>query len=98
MLHSTKSAAEFTNSRRPAVKRHQHCNALETEIDMASEALGSAYVLSDTGARQLADMAARGSAPLASPGFSSRLHESASAARRLSDLERLVRAHTPTDR
>lgn len=68
---------------------------IETEIDMASEALGSAYVLSEVGARQLAEMTTRGSAPVASPGFSSRLHESASADSRLTALERLVSAHAP---
>lgn len=59
---------------------------------MASEALGSAYVLSGNGARQLAEMAASGSAPISSPGFSSRLRESGSAHSRLSALEELVRA------
>lgn len=67
---------------------------IETEIDMASEALGSAYVLSEAGARQLAEMTVRGSAPVASPGFSSRLREFDSADSRLSALERLVRAHS----
>ena len=61
---------------------------------MASEALGSAYVLSDDGVRQLLAMAANGSAPVASPGFSSRLREAGSADDRLSALERLVRAHS----
>lgn len=65
---------------------------------MASEALGSAYVLSASGASQLADMAAHGSAPVASPGFSSRLHAPASADGRLSALERLVSAHAANGR
>lgn len=65
---------------------------------MASEALGSAYVLSDAGARQLAEMAAAGSAPVASPGFTSRLRERSSADARLSALERLVRAHNVSER
>ncbi|MGC0368803.1 hypothetical protein [Microbacterium sp. SLBN-111] len=65
---------------------------------MASEALGSAYVLSTAGARQLAEMAAGGSAPGATPGFSSRLLEYGAADQRLSVLERLVRAHTPNER
>lgn len=60
---------------------------------MASEALGSAYVLSNDGARQLAEMVTNGSAPVASPGFSSRLRESGSAEVRLTALENLVRAH-----
>ena len=59
---------------------------------MASEALGSAYVLSTTGGDQLAGILAGGSAPLAAPGFSSHLKESADATARLSALERLVRA------
>lgn len=65
---------------------------------MASEALGSAYVLSEAGASQLADMTARGSAPVASPGFSSRLRTSTTADERLSALQRLVRSHHSSDR
>jgi len=61
---------------------------------MASAALGSAYVLSVEGVRQLAEMSVAGSAPVSSPGFSSQLLDSRSAERRLSDLERLVQAHT----
>lgn len=60
---------------------------------MSTSALGSPYVLSDEGARQLADMMAQGSAPLASPGFTSRLRESSDAESRLSSLQELVRAH-----
>lgn len=61
---------------------------------MASEALGTAYVLSANGARQLAAMADAGSAPVASPGFSSRLHTPSSSDGALSALEKLVRAHS----
>lgn len=64
---------------------------------MASEALGSAYVLSTAGARQLAEMTAHGSAPVATPGFSSRLRSSSSAEGRLSALERLVSARASND-
>lgn len=65
---------------------------------MASEALGSAYVLSDAGARQLAHMATGASAPVSSPGFQSRLRESGAASDRLSALERMVRAQKPATR
>lgn len=89
-------AKSFPDPRSDLGRGCQHLGYLmiETEIDMASEALGSAYVLSEVGARQLAEMTTRGSAPVASPGFSSRLRESASADSRLSALERLVSAHT----
>jgi hypothetical protein len=61
---------------------------------MASTALGSAYVLTDEGVRQLADMSLAGSAPVSSPGFYSQLRDSSNAAGRLSALEQLVRAHS----
>ncbi len=65
---------------------------------MASQALGSAYVLSNSGASQLAELASHGSAPVASPGFKSCLLESEAAHDRLSKLELLVRAHSSTKR
>jgi hypothetical protein len=61
---------------------------------MASEALGSAYVLSGNGARQLMEMVAHASAPAASPGFSSRLVDAATVDERLTALQNLVRAHS----
>jgi hypothetical protein len=61
---------------------------------MASEALGSAYVLTDAGARELAQMMAGTSAPVSTPGFTSRRREDGNAAERLSALEKLVRAHS----
>lgn len=58
---------------------------------MASTALGSAYVLSDEGVRQLIDLEARGSAPVATPGFvSERPSDVSSLNRQLSALQRLV--------
>lgn len=60
---------------------------------MASETLGRAYVLSGDGAARLAEMDAHGSAPMASPGFRSKLGDSAHTHARLSSLEKLVRAH-----
>lgn len=59
---------------------------------MASEALGSAYVLTDEGVAQLAAMARAGGAPSSSEGFTSHYRDSSST--RLSALEELVR-HRP---
>lgn len=54
---------------------------------MATSALGSAYVLSAEGARTLADMVSRPSAPVSSPGFVSRRKEASDATKRLSELQ-----------
>lgn len=56
---------------------------------MASEAIGAAYVLTDEGADQLASLASRGSAPVASAGFRSHYRDAHSD--RLGALEALVR-------
>ena len=63
-------------------------------FDMATAALGSAYVLHDEGVYQLAEMSAGASAPVSAPGFRSHFVESSSAPDKLSALEHLVRAHT----
>ena len=57
---------------------------------MASSALGASYVLSDAGASTLADMLTQGSAPVASPGFVSRLREASAANVRLLDIQAAV--------
>lgn len=54
---------------------------------MASSALGSAYVLSADGARTLAEMMTKPSAPVSSPGFVTRRKEASDASKRLSDLQ-----------
>ena len=56
-------------------------------VTVATAALGSPYVLSDEGVFQLAEMVERGSAPVSSPGFTSRLRESSDAESRLSRIE-----------
>lgn len=58
---------------------------------MASSALGSAYVLSNEGVRQLVDLEASGSAPVSEPGFvSSRPVDRESLERKLAALQGLV--------
>jgi hypothetical protein len=58
---------------------------------MASSALGSAYVLSNEGVRQLVDLESHGSAPISAPGFvSNRPADKESLERKLSALQGLV--------
>ena len=59
---------------------------------MATSALGASYVLSNAGASTLADMLTQASAPVASPGFVSRLREASVANVRLSDIQAAVSA------
>lgn len=61
-------------------------------VTVASSSLASPYVLSNVGAQQLAEMTASGSAPIASPGFSSNRIDPRSNDDKLTRLQELVRA------
>lgn len=63
---------------------------------MASSSLGAPYVLSSAGVAQLAEMTAQGSAPVSTPGFSSRLVDVRESDRKLSALQSLVAARPST--
>ncbi len=64
---------------------------------MASSSLGAPYVLSSAGATRLAEMADQGSAPVSTPGFTSRLVDARKGDSRLSALQNLVAAR-PDDK
>lgn len=65
-------------------------------VTVASSSLGSPYVLSNSGAQQLAEMTAYGSAPVSNPGFSSNRVDARSNNEKLTRLQELVKARPST--
>lgn len=61
-------------------------------VTVASSSLGAPYVLSSAGVSSLAEMTAQGSAPVSTPGFSSKLVDSHDDESKLSALQRLIAA------